>query len=342
MIVDACSGQHSFWIDSTRLPERRTLYYPYTADQSHEMITPHLVKLGIIWPVSSSIQCFGSNADFCPGAADIVGQITVVSCAGNIPYLDPLSPFAGSAITASSPTLLYQNGQLSRFRESLDITNLSHNSPPQLAYQYLRVLVARTSPSSSSTEILHLTRELLSSRTNAPITPLHHIFSRLVATSLIDLSDRLETQVEAHTSIKEMDDAVANGHLMFKIPNGSGWDTAIRNMLHQKKAPSPPPASLERTSPAAQPNMAGLQHLAAAAVGERESADARPASSSGNGNLPQSSEDGKHDVTAAMAAASEAAAAQATAAAVQKQLQNVVGTNHGGNSYDPSALVKDT
>lgn len=87
--------------------------------------------------------------------------------------------------------------------------------------------------------------------------------------------------------------------------------------------------------------MAGLQHLAAAAVGERESADARPSSSNGgNGTIPQSQEV-KHDVTAAMAAASEAAAAQATAAAAQKQMQTVSGSTNGGNDFDSSALVKD-
>jgi hypothetical protein len=276
-----------------------------------------------------------------PGAADIVGQITFISCAGNIPNPDPLIPPAISSILSSSPETLYLKGQLSRFWESLDCANLPNSSPPQLAYQYLRILVARSTTSTSSKETLHLTKELLSNLTNSAITPLHHIFARLVATSLIDLADRLETQVEAHASIKEMDDTISNARIVLRIPNGSGWDTAIRNMLHHKKAPTPPPTSHERTSPATQPNMAGLQHLAAAAVGERDSVDARPNSSSANGAMTQPSDDSKHDVTAAMAAASEAAAAQATAAAAQKQLQNALGNGNGGNPYDPSALVKD-
>jgi hypothetical protein len=188
----------------------------------------------------------------------------------------------------------------------------------------------------ASKEILSLTKELLDNVRNSQISPLHHIFASLAATSLTELSDRVETQVEAHTAIKEMDDAILNGQIIYRVPNGTGWDSAIRNILHQKKAPSPPNTASERTSPAVQPvqpNMAGLQHLAAAAVGERDSADARPSSSAGNQDL-------KHDVTAAMAAASEAAAAQATAAAAQKQMQSSSGSN-GGNSYDPSALVKD-
>lgn len=139
-----------------------------------------------------------------------------------------------------------------------------------------------------------------------------------------------------------MDDALSNGHIVHRISNGSGWDTTIRNLLHQKKPFTPPNTATERTSPAAQPNMAGLQHLAAAAVGEREGADVRPTSSGGNGPTSQPTQDSiKHDVTAAMAAASEAAAAQATAAAAQKQLQNVSGNSNGGNPYDSSALIKD-
>lgn len=238
-------------------------------------------------------------------------------------------------MTSTTPTFLYLNGQLSRFRESLDISTLTTNSPPQLAYQYLRILVARLSVFTASKEILSLTKELLDNVRGSPITPLHHIFASLAATSLTELSDRVETQVEAHTAIKEMDDAISNGQVIYRVPNGTGWDAAIRNILHQKKALSPNTTS-ELTSPAVQPvqpNMAGLQHLAAAAVGERDSADARPSSSAGTQDL-------KHDVTAAMAAASEAAAAQATAAAAQKQMQSSSGSN-GGNSYDPSALVKD-
>lgn len=187
-----------------------------------------------------------------------------------------------------------------------------------------------------------LTKELLTNLTLAPISPLHHIFASLVATSLTELSDRTETQNEAIPSIKEMDDAIANGHIIHRSPNGTGWDAAIRDLLHQKKAPTPPPSGPEQANSVIQPNMVGLQHLAAAAVGEREVADAKPSHSGSNEATSQSATDVKHDVTAAMAAATEAAAAQATAAAAQKQLQNSSG-NSNGNAipYDPSALVKD-
>jgi hypothetical protein len=247
---------------------------------------------------------------------------------------------------------MYLNGQMTRFKESLDITNLLESSPPHLAYQYLRILVARNSSYASSKEILALTRELLHNLSMTPITPLHHIFAQLVAVSLSELSDRAETQLEAHAAIKDMDDTISGGRITHPMLNGSGWDSALRSILHQKKPPTPPTTSAELAPQATQPNMAGLQHLAAAAVGEREGADGRPASSGGNGTLIQPSQDfGKHDITAAMAAASEAAAAQATAAAAQQQLQSAAGngsgnataTSNGGSSnsaYDTSALVK--
>ncbi|KAF2468487.1 uncharacterized protein BDR25DRAFT_55263 [Lindgomyces ingoldianus] len=273
-------------------------------------------------------------------AADIVGQIAYLIRANSIPNMEPSSPYAIVAMTSSSPSSLYLNGQLSRFRESLDITNLPKNSVPYLAYQYLRIIVARLSPYTASNDHLTLTRDLLGNLMSGPVTPLHHIFASLVATSLMELSDRVETQVEAHASIKEMDDAISNSQIVHRSADGASWDTAIRDLLRQKKAPTPS-TSPGQSSTTAQPNMAGLQHLAAAAVGEREGADAvRPSSSGGSGPLPPPS-DMKHDVAAAVAAASEAAAAQATAAAAQKQLQNSSGNGNGGNNYDASALVKE-
>ena len=241
-------------------------------------------------------------------------------------------------MNATSPQSIYLHGQLAGFRESIDITSLTSNSPPHLAYQYLRVFVARLSPeNTASAEVLSATKDLLGNLMNGTITPLHHIFGALVATSLTELSDRVETQVEAHANIKVMSDALENGHIVYVSLDGMGWDTAIRDLLHQKQAPTPPLNAPEQTSPATQPNMAGLQHLAAAAVGEREGVDARPASSSGNGTSTQPSKV-DHDLSAAMAAANEAAKAQATAAAAQ-QLSASPHSN-GGNNFD-SAMKGD-
>ncbi|KAF2267512.1 hypothetical protein CC78DRAFT_541480 [Lojkania enalia] len=272
-----------------------------------------------------------------------LGEIGFVTRAGNTPNLDPSSPFALVALGMSSPASLYLNGQLSRFKESLDISNLVPSSAPYLAYQYIRIVVARLSEFTSSNEVSNLARELLGNLNNSPITPLHHIFASLVATSLGELADRVETQVEAHAAIKDMCDAISNGRIIYRSVDGTGWDTAIQDLLHQKRTATPPPIASEQQGSATEPNMAGLQHLAAAAVGERESADGpRPNSSGGNGALPPVS-DIKHDVTAAIAAASEAAAAQATAAAAQKQLNETRKSSGNGNGtpYDPTTLVKE-
>lgn len=235
--------------------------------------------------------------------------------------------------------MVYLNGLLDCFRESIDITNLTIDSPPRLAYQYLRLLAARqSSHTTHSTEVLNLTKDLLNNLISGTITPLHHIFANLVATSLMELSDRLETQVEAHASIKDMSDALSNGQIIHRSLDGLGWDAAIRDSLHQEKGPSPPVNNQEQRSPALQPNMAGLQHLAAAAVGEREGTDGRPASSSGNGATSQQSKI-DHDLSAAMAAANEAAKAQATAAAAQQLSSSPNGTT--GNNFDSSGLKAD-
>ncbi|KAF2020872.1 hypothetical protein BU24DRAFT_10138 [Aaosphaeria arxii CBS 175.79] len=291
-------------------------------------------------------------------AADIIGQVTYIARAGNVPSIDPTSAMTFADLTSSSPASLYLNGQLLRFRESLEISSLPPTSPPYLAYQYLRIVVARASTYTAPKETLAFTKELLGSiqAVNGSITPLHHIFAHIVATSLTDLADKVETQIDAHGSIREMDEAIANGNILVRIPDGLGWDTAIRNILHQKRSSEAPPNNVEQTGPATEPNMAGLQHLAAAAVGEREGTDARPSSSGGSAQISQSNADVKHDLTAAMAAASEAAAAQATAAAAQQQLQSASPTAnpaHDGNAnsnsgpggdndqYDPSLIGKD-
>lgn len=217
---------------------------------------------------------------------------------------------------------------LARFRESIEISNLPANSSPFLAYQYLRTVVARQSNWSSSAELLTLTKDLLRSLFNGPVTPLNHIFASLVANSLADLSDRLETQIEAHAAMKEMSDGIANDQIVNKATDNSGWDTALRDTLHQRKGSEPTNAVPEQTSPSQ--HLAGLQHLAAAAVGEREGSDARPSSS--NGNAAANSAQAKYDpdIQAAIAAANEAAKAQA---------QETVTGN--GDSYDPNSLVKD-
>jgi len=251
-------------------------------------------------------------------AAKIVGQIAFVNRAGSVPTLDNSSPFAFPMLSATSPESLYLNGQLTDFRESIEITELNRSSPPYLAYQYLRVFVARLSSQYvSSPEVLAFTKELSLNLMSGMTTPLHHIFAALVATSLTELSDRVETQVDAHAGIKEMSDALTNGQVLYRSSDGMGWDNAIRELLRQKKTPTPPVSACEQNNVASQPNMAGLQHLAAAAVGEREGADARPVSSGGD---RQSSQPSKvdHDLSAAMAAANEAALAQATAAAAQQ------------------------
>lgn len=210
-----------------------------------------------------------------------------------------------------------------------------------MAYQYLRLLAARLSNFSSSAELLALTKDLLRNLANGRITPLHHIFVSIVATSLGDLSDRLETQVEAYAAMKELADGIANEHIIYKSNDNLGWDAAINDLLQQKKVPTAGHTVPEQPSP--QQHLAGLQHLAAAAVGEREGADARPTSSNGNAHATSTpSKFVDNDISAAIAAATEAAKAQAQAqdpaTAVPQGSPNPTGN---GNPYDTSALVKE-
>lgn len=272
-----------------------------------------------------------------------MGQVAAVNRAGSVPSIEPSSPFASLPLAATSPESIYLNGQLTGYRESIDITDLTTNSPPYLVYQYLRVFVGRLSSQNvASAELLGLTRELLSNLSSGAITPLHHVCASLVATSLAELSDRVETQIEAHAVIKEMNDALNNGQVLHRSLDHVGWDSAVRDILHQHQAATPPMNAIpEQTITASEPNMAGLQHLAAAAVGEREGTEARPVSSGDNGSHEQALASAEHDLSAAMAAANDAAMAQATAAAAQQQLTASSPDSKSGNNFDSNPLKQD-
>lgn len=243
----------------------------------------------------------------------IVGRIAYVNRAGSVPNVESSAPFAFSALKPGTVESEYLNGALDEVKQSIDLTTLTRNSPPHLAHQYLRVFIARLSLQNiPSAEVFEATKELLSNLTSGAITPLHHIFAALVATSLTELADRAEMQAEANAGIKEMNDALSNGQIIHRSSDGLGWETAIGELLQKKKSSTPPYTGPEQASPALEPNMAGLQHLAAAAVGEREgTGDNRPGSSS------QQKVD--NDLSAAMAAANEAAKAQAQATAAAAQ-----------------------
>ncbi|KAL1594385.1 hypothetical protein SLS60_010145 [Paraconiothyrium brasiliense] len=323
---------------------RQTFWVAFTLDRFHASSRSKNLMLPIHEgsPSRDDYKLLGEEAYHLVRAADIVGQVASISKAGSVPELDPASPFAFAALSVTSPATKYLNGQLSRFRESIELSNLPSNSSPYLAYQYLRVFVARLSNYSSSVELFALTKDLLRNLANPRVTPLHHIFASLVATTLGDLSDRLETQIEAHAAMKEMADGLANEHIINASSDNLGWDAAIRDLLHQKKGPTPSHSAPEQTSPSQ--HLAGLQHLAAAAVGEREGADARPASSSGNAISASTPSKFDNDVSAAIAAANEAAKAQAQAQdnvpGVQQRVQSPTGGGNG-NAYETNSLVKD-
>ncbi|KAK7179944.1 hypothetical protein PSPO01_13943 [Paraphaeosphaeria sporulosa] len=324
---------------------RQTFWVAFILDRFHASSRSKNLMLPIHEgsPSRDDHKLLGDEAYHLVRAADIVGQVASISKAGSVPELDPASPFAFAALSVTSPATRYMNGQLSRFRESIEISPLPENASPYLAYQYLRVFITRLSDYSSSIELLSLTKDLLRNLANPRVTPLHHIFASLVATSLGDLSDRLETQIEAHAAMKEMDDGLANEHIINASSDNLGWDAAIRDLLHQKKGPTPSHSAPEQTSPSQ--HLAGLQHLAAAAVGEREGTDARPASSSGNVIAAPTPSKFDNDVSAAIAAANEAAKAQAQAqdngSVTQQRVHESSATEAHGTFNDTSTLVKD-
>ena len=102
------------------------------------------------------------HSNITTGAADIVGQIVQVDRSANVLDLDPSSPFHFTQLINSPAPPLFLNGQISRFKESLEITDLADSSPPRLAYQYLRILASRLCYAlhTPSKELLSMTRDL--------------------------------------------------------------------------------------------------------------------------------------------------------------------------------------
>lgn len=209
-------------------------------------------------------------------------------------------------------------GELDRFRESVDKL-IGHATAVQLAYWHTRLLVVCLHPSSSPQDLVLPVQRicaLMNQTGSGFFTPLSHHYGLLATVTLAELVGLPETREEAFQGIDELEAAIANlkaepSASMTGKGSEENWQSAVLDLLERKKAQ----ANNDGQGP-----ILGLQHLANAAVGERNGEDGTVSGAGMNGAVSTSTTVMQNSSSATVSAAAAAAAA-ATAVAAQQRMQ---------------------
>ncbi|KAH0545226.1 hypothetical protein FGG08_000680 [Glutinoglossum americanum] len=166
------------------------------------------------------------------------------------------------------------NGEIDRFRESIDSTISSMNLV-HLSYWHVKLLLKRHTPASEPHDLLGPAQRIASilNSPSTPITPLNHHFAALAVLTLVELADMPETKDGAWKGIQDLHEALDKRRGFFVREDGVGWDSAVRDLIlkkrQQQQSGGSGPLSVSH---------GGLQHLADLAVGDRGSASTAPSS----------------------------------------------------------------
>ena len=183
------------------------------------------------------------------------------------------------APNSSSPPLVGKllNGEIDRFRESIDSTIHSLNLV-DLSYWHVKLLLKRHTATSEPYDLLGPAQHLVAilNSPSTPITPLNHHFAALAALTLVELVDMPETREGAWKGIQDLHEALDKRRGFSVREDGIGWDGAIRDLIVKKQ-------QQQQSGGSGSGSHGGLQHLADLAVGER-GPPAGPSSSTGTGS----------------------------------------------------------
>jgi len=143
-----------------------------------------------------------------------------------------------SAAPIISTTIL---GEIDRFRESVESMLLGNPNLVHLCYWHVRLLVLRLTSSTTPHDLVEPAARMANILNSAHtmITPLNHHFAALAAMTLCELHEFEETRSRADDGIKDMVEALGSNRGLMSKENGTGWDSAISQLLKDKFGQGP-------------------------------------------------------------------------------------------------------
>ncbi|THZ65631.1 hypothetical protein D6C85_08333 [Aureobasidium pullulans] len=259
--------------DSEERLARRVWWVLFILDRWHASSTSDLLKLPensvVLLPEDQIL--LGESTYHLARLSFIIGHLAAILTTTKTPETNVMAP----SNPASSLLGLTLAGEIDRFRESVESVwgslNLVH-----LSYHHCHLLIKRLNPTTEPTELIgHAVKvaTVLNQR-QTPITPLNHHFAALAAMTLCELVDIEKTRSEAIRGLEQISEALGFGRGLAGHEKSTGWDSAIRDLIVQKRN------KLQLLLGGIEQLPRGLQHLAHASAGE------------GNGTLTPSSAQG--------------------------------------------------
>jgi len=138
-----------------------------------------------------------------------------------------------SAAPIISTTIL---GEIDRFRESIESMLLGNPNLVHLCYWHVRLLVLRLTSSTTPHDLVEPAARMANILNSAhtTITPLNHHFAALAAMTLCELHEFEETRSKAEDGINDIVEALGSHRGLMSKENGTGWDSAISQLVKGK------------------------------------------------------------------------------------------------------------
>lgn len=247
--------------DSEERLSRRVWWVLFILDRWHASSTSDLLKLPensvVLLPEDQIL--LGESTYHLARLSFIIGHLAAILTTTKTPETNVMAP----SNPASSLLGLTLAGEIDRFRESVESVwgslNLVH-----LSYHHCHLLIKRLNPTTEPTELIgHAVKvaTVLNQR-QTPITPLNHHFAALAAMTLCELVDIEKTRAEAIRGLEQISEALGFGRGLAGHEKSTGWDSAIRELIVQKRN------KLQLVLGGVEQLPPGLQHLAHASAGD--------------------------------------------------------------------------
>lgn len=246
--------------DSEERISRRIWWVLFILDRWHASSTADLLKLPensvVLLPEDQIL--LGESTYHLARLSFIIGHLAAILTTTKTPETNVMAP----SNPASSLLGLTLAGEIDRFRESVESVwgslNLVH-----LSYHHSHLLIKRLNPVTEPTELISHALKVATvlNQRQTPITPLNHHFAALSAMTLCELVDIPKTRIDALKGLENLSEALGLGRGLAGHQESSGWDSAIRELVLQKRSRLQAPGSGPGVSEGSVGG-GGLQHLA--------------------------------------------------------------------------------